>query len=95
MCVQIQAAVGNWGSHFAKTELSAVHQELEEEAYQAATANLVAAFNATKNETDPAVQLAKKALESIRQKRKARQFPLMVAAYTAALVVGTAQRAAA
>lgn len=87
---QIKAAIGNWDTAFAK--LDAKSEKAEEKLMKAAYDKLSTAVNATikakkEPKDEPKVVEAGKAVDKLRDVRKNREFPWLVAAYQAAAAV--------
>jgi predicted RecB family endonuclease len=84
--VQLRNAIGSWGTYVVKVDNATEAREQED--LDAAELTLSAALNATQDsDNDTAVQEARKAVNVLKNARKNRQFPLVIAAYMAAATV--------
>lgn len=93
--MQVQNAIGIWGSHFAKSQITPSAAKKEEKAYQAAKTKMDAAIKASKDpKEDPKVKAATKEFEDIKRTRRERQFPLIVSAFLSAMTVSSSRTAA-
>lgn len=99
--MQVKAIVGNYDTYQTKVDNATL--EDEQQRLDAAVANLAAARNASSSSgedddagggadaNDEAVQRATRAVEMIKEARKHREFPVLVAAYLAASAVSSSR----